>query len=149
MWRLYSNLMAGCVAGIVDFGLYLMDPSDVYFDLSGLAYSTSTTLGTENTHFYRTRYQYDNHGAVKRVQTPLGTVTRTERDGLGRVTSEWVGTDDTPTSGNWSPSNTGGTRLAQAPPQGTILVAPIRGTRTGVTEWDGTKTGGTTRARAA
>lgn len=87
--------------------------TDAYFNLSGLAYSTSTTLGTEGTHFYRTRYQYDNTGAVKRVQTPEGTILRTVRDGVGRVVSEWVGTDDTPTSGFWSPTNTTGTNLVK------------------------------------
>ena len=87
--------------------------SDAYFDLSGLTYSTSTTLGTENTNFYRTEYQYDTTGAVKRSETPLGTITRTVRDGIGRAVSEWVGTDDTPTSGNWSPSNTAGTNLVK------------------------------------
>jgi RHS repeat-associated protein len=87
--------------------------TDAYFDLSGLSYSTSTTLGTENTHFYRTEYQYDTTGAVKRVETPLGTITRTVRDGIGRVVSEWVGTDDTPSSGNWSPTNTTGTNLVK------------------------------------
>jgi hypothetical protein len=29
--------------------------TDAYFNLSWLTYSTSTSLGTENTHFYRTR----------------------------------------------------------------------------------------------
>ena len=87
--------------------------TDAYFNLSGLAYSTSTTLGTEGTNFYRTRYQYDDHGQVKRVETPQGTITRTVYDGLGRATSEWVGTDDTPTTGNWSPTNTTGTNLVK------------------------------------
>src|SRR5262249_55955485 len=51
--------------------------SDAYFNLSGLTYSTSTSLGTEGVNFYRTRYEYDNTGAVKRVQTPEGTISRT------------------------------------------------------------------------
>ncbi len=87
--------------------------TDSYFNLSGLTYSTSTSLGTENTHFYRTEYQYDDKGQVKRVETPLGTITRIVRDGQGRVISEWVGTDDTPTSGFWSPTNTDGTNLVK------------------------------------
>ncbi len=59
--------------------------SDAYFDLTGLTYSTSATLGTAGVHFYRTSYQYDDTGAVKRVETPEGTITRTVRDALGRV----------------------------------------------------------------
>src|SRR5262249_17533833 len=34
-------------------------------------------------------------------------------DGMGRVISTWVGTDDTPTSGYWSPANTAGTDLVK------------------------------------
>src|SRR5262249_44808500 len=67
----------------------------------------------ENTHFYRTRYQYDNYAQVKRVQTPLGTIARTVRDGYGRVASEWVGTDDTPDNGPWSPTNLTGTNTVK------------------------------------
>ena len=74
---------------------------DQYFNLSGLTYSTSTSLGTENTNFYRTRYGYDDRGQRDRVQLPTGTITRTVYDGQGRVVSEWVGTNDTPTSGEW------------------------------------------------
>ncbi|MDY3560568.1 hypothetical protein R5W23_001812 [Gemmata sp. JC673] len=79
---------------------------DAYFDLGGLSYSTSASLGVEGVNFYRTRYQYDDTGAVKRVQTPQGTITRSVRDALGRVVSEWVGTDDTPTSGGTVPTGT-------------------------------------------
>src|SRR5262249_6432745 len=79
---------------------------DAYFNLSGLTYSTSASLGTENTNFYRTRYDYINpRGWLNRVQTPTGTITRTVYDSLGRVSSTWVGTNDTPASGSWSPTN--------------------------------------------
>src|SRR5258708_29576608 len=47
--------------------------SDEYFNLSGLSYSTSTTLGTENTNFYRTRYGYDQRGPPNMAKTPTGT----------------------------------------------------------------------------
>ena len=87
--------------------------SDAYFNLNGLAYSTSTTFGTEGTNFYRTRYQYDAKGQLNRTVTPQGTITRTVYDALGRKASEWVGTDDTPTTGAWSPSNTAGTNLVK------------------------------------
>jgi YD repeat-containing protein len=78
--------------------------TDGYFNLSGLTYSTSTTLGTENTHFYRTRYAFDSRGRLARVQTPTGTIYRFVYDSLDRLASEWVGTNDTPPSGEWSPT---------------------------------------------
>jgi RHS repeat-associated protein len=86
---------------------------DAYFNLTGLTYSTSTTLGTENTHFYRTVLDYDQRGRQNKVQLPTGTVYRTYFDGLGRQASQWVGLDDTPTSGLWSPTNTTGTDLVK------------------------------------
>jgi RHS repeat-associated protein len=78
-----------------------------YFNLSGLSYSTTLVLtgATENTNYYRTRNQYDDRGRLNRTQTPTGTINRTVYDGLGRVVSQWVGTNDTPGSGYWSPSN--------------------------------------------
>ncbi|VTR94318.1 rhs repeat-associated core domain-containing protein : RHS repeat-associated core domain protein OS=Singulisphaera acidiphila (strain ATCC BAA-1392 / DSM 18658 / VKM B-2454 / MOB10) GN=Sinac_0291 PE=4 SV=1: RHS_repeat: RHS_repeat [Gemmata massiliana] len=87
--------------------------TDAYFNLSGLTYSTSVALGTEGVNFYRTRYEYDNTGQLKRVQTPQGTITRYVRNGFGEIVSEWVGTDDAPTSGYWSPANTAGTNLVK------------------------------------
>ncbi len=80
---------------------------DGYFNLSGLTYSTSTTLGTENTNYYRTRLGYDVRGRQARVQSPTGTISRTVYDGQGRVVSTWVGTNDSPSSGDWSPTNNG------------------------------------------
>ena len=82
--------------------------SDEYFDLSGLSYTTLASLGTEGTHYYRTAFAYDDLGDVRRIEDPTGTITRYVRDGLRRVTSQWIGTDDTPTSGFWSPDNTTG-----------------------------------------
>src|SRR5581483_9297515 len=79
--------------------------SDAYFDLSGLTYSTSTTLGTAGTNFDRTQQAYDDRGRPNRTVSPTGTITRTVYDGLGRVVSAWVGTNDTPASGYWSPTN--------------------------------------------
>src|SRR5262249_2946796 len=75
---------------------------DAYFNLAGLTYSTSTSLGTENTNFYRTRIAYDSRGRENRVQLPTGTIERTVYDGLNREVSSWVGTNDTPASGYWS-----------------------------------------------
>jgi RHS repeat-associated protein len=87
--------------------------TDAYFNLSGLTYTTSTSFGTEGTNFYRTRQDYDDAGRPDRTVSPAGTITRTVSDGLGRAVSEWVGTDDTPTAGEWSPTNTAGTDLVK------------------------------------
>jgi RHS repeat-associated protein len=77
---------------------------DVYFDLSGLTYSTGT-MGTSGTNYYQTTLGYDADGRQSRVVEPTGTITRTVMDGRGRTVSVWVGTSDTPGSGAWSPTN--------------------------------------------
>jgi RHS repeat-associated protein len=86
---------------------------DEYYDLSGLTYNISTSLGTEGTNFNRIRYGYNATGLPDRMASPAGTIYRTWHDALGRVVSEWVGLDDTPTSGTWSPTNTAGTDLVE------------------------------------
>ncbi len=88
--------------------------ADEYTDLTGVTYSqSSVTLGAGGTNYSRTSYGYDAVGRLNRAGTPAGTVTRTVFDGLGRALSQWVGTDDTPTTGSWSPANTGGTNLVK------------------------------------
>ena len=87
--------------------------SDSYFDLSGLTYTTSTSSRHEQRNFYRTEYAYDSTGQLNKTTTPLGTISRTVHDGLGRAVSEWIGTDDTPTTGNWSPTNLTGTNIVK------------------------------------
>jgi RHS repeat-associated protein len=78
---------------------------DNYFNLSGVTYSTTAQLGTSGTNYYATLYGYDSRGRNNRVQYPTGTIERTVSDGLGRTVSTWEGTDDTPGSGSWSPTN--------------------------------------------
>jgi len=78
---------------------------DEYFNLSGVTYSTSTFIGTSGTNYYATTFGYDSDGRENRVQHPTGTIDRTVYDGENRVSSTWEGTDDTPGSGSWSPSN--------------------------------------------
>lgn len=87
--------------------------SDAYFNLSSPTYDPSSSFGTINTHFYRTSYDYDKRGRLKKTTTPTGTITRTEYDGLGRVISMWVGTNDTPAVGFWSFTNTAGTDMTE------------------------------------
>jgi hypothetical protein len=87
--------------------------SDAYVNLSGVTYGTEVTLGTEGVNYYRTRSGYDVRGRPDRVQLPTGTIERTVYDGLDRESSVWVGLDDTPTSGEWSPTNTAGTDLVK------------------------------------
>ena len=75
-----------------------------YFNLAGLAYSTGT-MGTQNTNYYLTQTGYDDAGRQNKTVSPAGTITRTVSDGQGRVVSTWIGTNDTPGSGYWSPTN--------------------------------------------
>jgi hypothetical protein len=79
-----------------------------YFNLGGLSYSTGT-MGTVNVNYYQTNYDYDSAGRLVRTQTPNGTIYRTVYNSLGEEISDWVGTNDTPTSGEWSPTNNTGT----------------------------------------
>jgi hypothetical protein len=83
--------------------------SDAYFNLSGATYSTSKYIGTVNVNYYTTVYAYDDRGRQDKVQLPTGTINRSVFDGLSRVVSTWVGTNDTPAAGEWSPTNNGGT----------------------------------------
>src|SRR5260370_23488434 len=78
---------------------------DSYFNLSGVTYSTSANIGTLNTNYYEETLGYDNRGWLTRDVTPTGTITRMVHDSLGRTVSIWVGTNDTPGSGSWSPTN--------------------------------------------
>jgi len=73
-----------------------------YFNLAGLTYSTDVAFGTLDTHYYERTLAYDNRGRENRVKRADGTIYRTVYDGLGRPTSEWIGTNDTPASGSWS-----------------------------------------------
>ena len=78
---------------------------DRYFSLAGVTDLTAAAVGTEGTNFYRTAYGRDSRGRVNRTQGTLGkdaggapvpgTVTRVVFDGLDRVRSVWVGTNDT------------------------------------------------------
>jgi RHS repeat-associated protein len=79
--------------------------TDVYFNLSGVTYSTSLYIGTANTNYYSTLFYYNHRGLLEKTVAPTGTITRTVYDGLGRVVSKWIGTNDTPASGYWSPTN--------------------------------------------
>jgi hypothetical protein len=68
--------------------------TDEYFDLPSLPYSTSTSLGTENTDFYRTRYGYGQSGRQERVRRPTVTIERTDAgaawlDRYGYTGREW------------------------------------------------------------
>ncbi len=88
--------------------------SDQYISLSGTSYSASSvTLGSSGTNYNRTQQDYDKLGRPNRTLTPTSTIYRTETDGQGRVTSTWVGTDDTPTTGYWSTTNTAGTDMVK------------------------------------
>jgi RHS repeat-associated protein len=88
---------------------------DDYFDLSGISWSSAANLGIENVNFYRTRFSYNKQGLLDRTQAPTGTITFNVYDGMERLSSTWIGTDDTTANGfKWSPTNnTGSSNLVQ------------------------------------
>ena len=73
----------------------------------------SSGYGTKDTNYAETAYGHDSMGRQCRVVAPGGTITRTVFDSLGRALSIWIGTDDVPTSGNWSPANNAGANMTQ------------------------------------
>jgi RHS repeat-associated protein len=79
--------------------------TDAYFSLAGVNYSTDLYLGSPNVNYYATLSGYDHRGRPNRVVAPTGTIYRTEYDSLGRAVSTWIGTNDTPADGYWSPDN--------------------------------------------
>ena len=62
-------------------------------------------LGTSGDELLRDALRLRQPGPANRTVSPAGTITRTVYDGQGRVVSAWVGTNDTPASGYWSPTN--------------------------------------------
>src|SRR5262245_61753179 len=69
--------------------------SDAYFNLSGVTYSTSAYIGTQNTNYYTTTTAFDSGGRASQVTRPTGTIEVTNFDGLDRVTTTSVGTSTT------------------------------------------------------
>jgi hypothetical protein len=83
--------------------------TDTYNGLGGTSYSTASAIPGAS--YDAVLYDYDTRGHQNRVKSPVAgqsstnTIHRTVYDGLGRPVSAWVGTNDTPASGTWSPSN--------------------------------------------
>jgi RHS repeat-associated protein len=93
---------------------------DAYFNVGTGTYSIGTSFGTASNNsstgnFHRTQLGYDALGRLIRMVNSSGTVTRYTYDGLDRVRSVHVGTDDVPTGGTWAdwPTLTSGTNLRQ------------------------------------
>ncbi len=88
--------------------------TDVYYNINDttggttydLTYSTDSQQlsgATYTDNYYKTTIQYGSMGDVDRVVNPNGTIQRVVRDGLDRIASTWVGTNDS----GWSPSSPG------------------------------------------
>ena len=73
----------------------------------------SSGYGSQDTNYAETQYGHDVAGRRDRVVAPGGTITRSVFDTLGRLASQWVGTDDVPSSGSWSPSNNSGANMTK------------------------------------
>jgi hypothetical protein len=50
--------------------------ANAYFNVTGLTYSTSKTLGTVGVNYDRTTMAYDDMGRVRKTTSPAGTITR-------------------------------------------------------------------------
>jgi hypothetical protein len=75
---------------------------DAYVGLNGNPYETDAEITGAT--YHRTAYGYDTRGRRDRILLPTGTIERTVYDGMGRVASEWIGTDDD----SWSPETPDG-----------------------------------------
>ncbi len=88
-----------------------------YFSMTGVTYATATAvLGVASNdsstgNYHEVKTDYDARGRLNRVQDATGTITRSLYDFRSLTLSSWVGTDDTPTTGNWSPSNNVGANM--------------------------------------
>jgi Putative Ig domain len=112
---------AESISGVVSLSRELLnnagqetEEDDYYYLSGGWSYSnTSQTLGSSSTNYYSTTYAYNADGYLDKTVTPSGTIYRTVYNGQGWVISTWVGTDDTPTTGYWSPTNLAGTNMVE------------------------------------
>ncbi len=73
--------------------------TDDYFNKTGItAFSSAPYLPVNNpgqsSNYYTSYTDYDSRGRANRQQSATGTITRTVYDGLSRVVSTWVGTND-------------------------------------------------------
>ncbi len=90
---------------------------DQYFSTLTMTYATATpTLGSASNssasgNYHSKQIDYDGRGRLKRIQDATGTVTRIFYDVRGLQTQIWVGTDDVPTTGFWSPTNNAGANM--------------------------------------
>ncbi len=79
--------------------------TDDYFNLAGLTYSTAVYIGTVGVNYYSSTTDYGALGRPLRMVDANGTITRPVYDDFGHEQQVWVGTNDTPASGTWSPTN--------------------------------------------
>jgi RHS repeat-associated protein len=73
----------------------------------------SSGYGTKDTNYAETLAGYDAIRRQDRLVQPGGTIFRRVFDARSRMASVWVGTDDTPSSGDWSPTNNAGANMTK------------------------------------
>jgi len=87
-----------------------------YFRLDDVTYSATTvelTGAASAARHHEALTDFADRGGVKKTVTANGTITRYVRDARNFVVEVWVGTDDVPTTGFWSPTNTAGSDLVK------------------------------------
>ena len=78
---------------------------DDYFNLAGLTFAPGV-IGTLGVNYYQTLFGYDAVGnLVARANAQRARSTAWCTTAWAHVLSTWVGTNDTPASGEWSPTN--------------------------------------------
>lgn len=87
---------------------------DDYFEMPSGGYSSVAYTGTANVNYGSTLYGFDKGGRVNRTVSANGTIRRVVYDKLGNELSTWVGIDDTPDTGYWTPTvGLAGTKMTQ------------------------------------
>jgi len=100
--------------------------ADDYFNLAGLTYSTGLYIGTQNTNYYTTLNGYDSRGRPNRVQRPTGTIERQVVGRLGPARQRLGRHNDSPPTGEWSPSMCFSSSCCNSPVLGTCAVCWAR-----------------------
>ena len=67
-----------------------------YTSLSGLGYSMARNLGSKGVNYLETTGDFGSFGRITEITDPSGTIQHLFYDSMGRVATEWQGTDDVP-----------------------------------------------------
>ncbi len=78
---------------------------DDYISFTGMIYSAQPSIGAIGVNYLESTFAFDEQGRQVRVQNAVGTITHTIYDTRSRMVATWIGTNDTPPTSYWSPTN--------------------------------------------